>query len=494
MGFSTVSGGVILKNTATKPNVTSAIVAHKEDSASNLFNMYKLMYDNLPLEIKPTKKASNAKELIFNNDNNTGLNSRIRCMTAGAQGIGRSFTINYLHISELAFWEGNPKETLLGLFQAVPNTPDSMIIIESTANGFETFKDMWDAAVNGESDFYPLFVGWNELAEYQMPYDGSILTPEEVDLMNRYHLTREQIMWRRWCIKNNCGGDVDMFKQEYPITPQEAFLATGRCVFNQENIEKRLNNLPDYIRRGEFKYTNIGIALKDINFIDDERGSIRIWEEPRPNHKYVIGADTAGEGSDYFYAHVLDNFDGKQVAVYRCPTDETLFTHQMYCLGMLYNEALIAIETNFSTYPNKELERLRYPHIFVRQREDNFTHSISESFGFRTTMQTRPIIISMITDVIRECPEIINDRILLNECLTFVRNDKGRAEAMEGKHDDSVISYGIALYARGQQVVVLPEEVTPRKLFKWSDDLKQDYYKADKETRERMRERYGEPN
>lgn len=494
MGFSTVSGGVILKNTATKPNITSAIVAHKEDSASNLFNMYKLMYDNLPLEIKPTKKASNAKELIFNNDNNTGLNSRIRCMTAGAQGIGRSFTINYLHISELAFWEGNPKETLLGLFQAVPNTPDSMIIIESTANGFETFKDMWDAAVNGESDFYPLFVGWNELAEYQMPYDGSVLTPDEVDLMNRYHLTREQIMWRRWCIKNNCGGDVDMFKQEYPITPQEAFLATGRCVFNQENIEKRLNDIPPYVRRGEFKYTNTGVALKDINFIDDERGSIRIWEEPRPNHKYVIGADTAGEGSDYFYAHVLDNFDGRQVAVYRCPTDETLFTHQMYCLGMLYNEALIAIETNFSTYPNKELERLRYPHIFVRQREDNYTHSITESFGFRTTMQTRPIIISMITDVIRECPEIINDRILLNECLTFVRNDKGRAEAMEGKHDDAVMSYGIALYARGQQVVVLPEEVTPRKLFKWSDDLKQDYYKADNETRERMRERYGEPN
>jgi phage terminase large subunit len=100
----------------------------------------------------------------------------------------------------------------------------------------------------------------------------------------------------------------------------------------------------------------------------------------------------------------------------------------------------------------------------------------------------------MITDVIRECPEIINDRILLNECLTFVRNDKGRAEAMEGKHDDAVISYGIALYARGQQTFILPEEVTPRKLFKWSDDLKQDYYKADKETRERMREKYGEPN
>ena len=497
MGFSTMTGGVIFKTTATRSNTTSAIVAHKEDASTNLFDMYKLMYENLPDQLKPSKRASNAKELIFNNKDNTGLNSKIKCMTAGASGVGRSFTINCLHISELAFWEGKPEETLLGLFQAVPNTPDSMIIIESTANGYETFKDMWDKAVAGESDFYPLFVGWNMLPEYQLPYDGSQITPDELDLMDKHNLTREQIMWRRWCIKNNCGGDLDKFKQEYPITPEEAFIASGRCVFNQEIIQKRLEELPkpEYIRRGEFTYIDTGLELTDDKFVDNEKGAVRIFKEPQYNHTYTIGGDTAGEGSDYFYAHVIDNYNSDQVAVYRCDIDEKLFAHQMYLLGMYYNTAVIALECNFSTYPIKELERLHYPKLFVRMREDSYTHLPTPAYGFRTTSVTRPVVISMVADMIREDIGKIHDRILLNECLTFIKNDSGRAEAMEGKHDDAVMSYGITLYARGYtNHIKVPDEVKYEKKFKWSEDLKQDYYKADEKTRERMRMRYGDIN
>lgn len=494
MGFSTITGGIIFKNAATKSNVQAAIVAHKEDSSTNLFNMYKLMYDNLPPEVKPTKKASNAKELVFNNNEGTGLNSLIRCMTAGAKGIGRSFTLNYLHISELAFWEGDVADTLLGLFQAVPNKPGTMIIIESTANGYEEFKNRWDQAVNGESDFIPIFVGWNELKEYSMKYDGFELTEEEKELKKTYSLTLDQLMWRRWCIKNNCGNDVDRFKQEYPISPDEAFLSTGRCVFDQEKIQERLLNVPKPIRRGKFDYMNNGLTLTDIKFKDSSNGPIRIFEEPRPGEYYVIGADTAGEGSDYFYAHVVDNSTGKEVAVYRLDTDETLFARQMFSLGTYYNNALLAIESNFSTYPIKELERLNYPNLFIREKEDTYTGGIVRSYGFRTTSLTRPIIISLVADVIRETPELINDDITLREALTFIRNEKGRAEAMEGKHDDSIMSYGITLYARSQQKVKVPIIEAKKKLFKWSEDLKQDYYKADKATRERMIEKYGEPN
>ena len=186
LGFSTVTGGFIMKETATHKNKQAAIVAHQEDSTTNLFNMYKLMYQNLPTAIQPTQLASNAKELVFDNKAHTGLNSRIRCMTAGTGGVGRSFTINYLHISELAFWKSDVQETMLGLMQAVPNTPDSMVIIESTANGYEEFQSRWEAAEKGESDFYPLFVGWNELEEYSMPYSGFELTDEEHTLQDTY--------------------------------------------------------------------------------------------------------------------------------------------------------------------------------------------------------------------------------------------------------------------------------------------------------------------
>ena len=103
MGFSTATEGIFFKETVTKPNINTAIVAHKEDSTTNLFNMSKLMYNELPDAIKPEKKASNAKELVFNNKQGTGLNSKIKCMTAGGEGIGRSDTINNLHLSAVGY-------------------------------------------------------------------------------------------------------------------------------------------------------------------------------------------------------------------------------------------------------------------------------------------------------------------------------------------------------------------------------------------------------
>ena len=161
-------------------------------------------------------------------------------MTAGSSGVGRSDTFNYLHISEYAFWPGNKENTLKGLIQAVPNTSNSVIIIESTANGYEGYKDMWDKAVSGEIDFIPLFVAWFELPEYSMEYNGFELTQEEKRIKKQFRLNNEQLAWRRWCIKNNCNNDINTFKQEYPSTPDEAFLMTGDCVFNKELVQGRL--------------------------------------------------------------------------------------------------------------------------------------------------------------------------------------------------------------------------------------------------------------
>jgi hypothetical protein len=401
----------------------------------------------------------------------------------------------------LAFWKGDVKETMLGLMQAVPNTPDSMVIIESTANGYEEYQERWDAAVKGESDFYPLFVGWNELDEYSMPYSGFELTEEEHTLQKTYHLTLDQLEWRRWCIKNNCGGDTSLFKQEYPICPEEAFLTTGNCVFDQEKIMERLSHLPEPLRRGYFSYDYDDTKqdrekLFNPTFNLTDRGYITIYKEPKPDHSYTLSGDTAGDTQgDYFAAHVIDNTTCEQVAVYHNMTDETLFARQMICLGYMYNTALIAIEANFSTYPVKEVARLGYPNIYVRDREDDFRGGIYSAYGFKTTQITRPLLISSLVDIVRDHTECINDRETLHECLTFIVNEHGRKEAMQGKHDDLVMSLGIGYYVRNLhyfQVAYTPPEL--KKMFKWSEDLKQDYYKADMETRKRMEEKYGRVN
>ena len=482
MGFSTLTEAILFKETATKFNINTGIITHLDTATTNLFNMSKRFYDNLPDDMKPALKNSNAKEIIFDNDKGTGLKSKIKCMTAGTSGVGRSDTFNNLHISELAFWQGDVKATLTGLFQAVPNLPNTMIIIESTANGFEHYKTLWDMAVKGDSDFIPLFVGWNELTEYQMPYSGFELTKEEQELKEQYLLTNEQLEWRRWCIKNNCSGDVEQFQQEYPINPQEAFLTSGRPVFDVRKIIKRLQEIPKPIKTGYFIYDYDGLKLFNIRWVNDPKGYIKIYQVPNvPVHtKYCIGGDTSGEGSDYFTASVLDAKTGNQVATLRHQFDEDLYTKQLYCLGMYYGKALLAPECNFSSYPIKELERLGYPNMYVREKEDTFTHTVQQSYGFRTTSVTRPVIIAELVQIVRENPELINDEDTLKEMLVFIKNEKGRPEAIEGEHDDTVMALAIAHYVKSQvlfkqePIKMYPEfnfEIERPAITDWGDDL-----------------------
>ena len=452
-GISTETESIVFKETATKFNVNSGIITHLEEATNNMFAMSKLMYDCLPLEMKPSIKKSNAKELVFDNDYGTGLKSKIRCMTAGSQGVGRSYTFDNLHISELAFWPGDKKKTMTGLLQAVPNLPSTMIIIESTANGYDYFKEFWDAAVAGENDFVPFFIGWHEMKDYQMPYNGFELTEEEKILQETYNLTLDQLTWRRWCIKNNCSNDISQFKQEYPITPEEAFLSTGACYFNKEIIVNRINKLRNIkpLKRGYFSYDLNGNNISDINWVEDEKGYIDIFEEPKEGYPYVLGGDTAGEGSDLFTGQMINNYNGHQVARLKAKLDEDEYARQMYCLGIYYNEALIGPENNYSTYPTKKLKEYNYPKIYLREVEDNISDKVQDKYGFVTNKATRPIILSILKEVFRDNISWINDIDTLKEALTFIVNDKGRPEAEQGAHDDLIMGLAITYYIRTQQ-------------------------------------------
>ncbi len=496
MGFSTATEALIFHSTVTRENVNSQITAHTGESTSNLFNMSKLFYDELPPMMKPMLKASNAKELIFENPTKNGkekkktpgLRSKIKCTTANASGVGRSDTLTNLHISEYAFWDGDKEATLTGLMQAVPNLPGTMVIIESTANGYDGFKSLWDKAVSGDSDFIPLFFPWFEMLEYRMCADGIILTDEEKKMKETFSLDDEQLSWRRWCIKNNCGGDVRKFKEEYPSTPEEAFIMTGECVFDKEELLKNVATMPQPVTVGRFEYDYSGNEISNIRFVPNPSGEIKIYSHPQKGIPYVIGGDTSGEGSDRFAGQVIDNTNGKQVATLCHRYDEDLYAHQMYCLGMYYNTALIGIETNFSTYPVKELTRLKYPKQYVREGVDSYTGTVKKSFGFVTNSKTRPLLIAGLVSAVREHPECLADRATVGEMLTFVYNESRRAEALKGAHDDLVMALGIAHYIRPSQSMTaeLPT-------FRWTKDMWEDYRGASREEKKYLIEKWGKP-
>lgn len=230
----------------------------------------------------------------------------------------------------------------------------------------------------------------------------------------------------------------------------------GQTIFDAQKVNQRLAEAPLPVKRGEFVYTTgyspeadqVVIDRQSIRWVENDQGPIKIYEEPRFGEGYIIGADTAGEGSDYNVGQVLHHQSGKQVCVIRGRMDEDLFAKQLYCLGYYYNTALVSIEANFSSYPIRELERLRYPRQYVRQVEDSFTHKTRQSYGFKTSSVTRPLVIAGLVEVVREHPDWICDKDTLHEMLSFVRNENGRPEAQRGAHDDCVMALAIGYFTR----------------------------------------------
>ena len=177
---------------------------------------------------------------------------------------------------------------------------------------------------------------------------------------------------------------------------------TGRSVFNARAVANRLREVGKPAFVGEFKFDYDGLAITNYRFTTEEDGALAVFKEPEYGVPYVIGADTAGDGSDQFVAQVIDNRTGEQVARMRQCYDEDVFTHQLYCLGMWYNTALLAVEANYSTYPIRELQRLGYPNQYVRETVDDYTLQPKRSYGFQTTPKTRPIIIATLIRAMRE--------------------------------------------------------------------------------------------
>lgn len=269
---------------------------------------------------------------------------------------------------------------------------------------------------------------------------------------------------------------------------------TGKTVFDARKVQQRLSEISAPIRRGRYRFDYDGLKISNVRFEEREDGECLVYRDPEAGHPYIIGCDTAGEGSDSCVMQMIDASDGVQVmSMASSDMDEDVFAHQIYAAGIAYMTALIAVESNFSTYPIRELERLNYPKQYVRETFDNLKHEVRLSFGFRTDTKTRPVIISNLVQLVRENVETINDRRTLEEMLTFVRNeDTYKPEAEEGAHDDAVMALAIAHFVRGsgqQKVTVNKSEC----FTDWSESMFEDFRRAKKEDRQKMIERWGRP-
>ena len=459
IGFSTAVAGMFYYRATHRPLVKAEIVAHKADASTAIFNKMKMFQEESHPVLAPLVKASNAKEMLFENPSTDymerrvkpGMRSSIRIETAMDPDAGRSKTIHLLHLSEMAFWPKSADQTMNSLMNAVPPMPGTIVIIESTANGIGgRFYEEWQRAVQGQSPFVPLFFPWYGFTDYSMkPEDDFDPTEEEKELIADYGVTDEQLAWRRWCILSNCSGNIDSFHQEYPTTPEEAFIATGCPVFDVKAIDKAMRVAPDPIKVGRVLDVNENGEHR-AKFQTQARGYLKIWQPPVDGVEYVIGIDVAlgVKDGDYSVMEVIRKDTREQVAEWHGHIDPDLLGTEAVFLGRYYNLALLAPEVNNHGIATvNAIRRYRYPRLYRRVKDGQVNDKTTSTYGWQTTQVTKPKIISMLTRLLRENATKIKSKAALSECLTYVVEEDGRkTSAQIGCHDDRVMALAIAYY------------------------------------------------
>lgn len=476
-GFTTLITAIQYANAIALRNFEGITLANEKPNAETIFNeKARALHNRLHPRLKPRTKYNSKQELYFEK-----LGSSWRAAVASPD-VGRSKTLQFAHLSEAALFTFPLSELQAGLLQAC--TAKAVVIYESTAKGFNDFKDLWDggSCIN-------LFYEWWRTSEYRFndPHSLQLLAEaengvadvwlcERVKLLAEIGLDRDQIAW--YCNKYASYLDKSLIRQEYPCTPEEAFIASGDCVFDVEALTQQLLRVGGSKPRvGEFVYRRVKTQIKDsrgevigeeweladVEFRDKPGGMIRIHEEPavktdkkgNATHRapYVLGGDTAGTGEDYFTGKMVSNLTGRTVATLQIQrVDEDVYAEQMLCLARMYHEALIGIETNYSRQPMRLIaQEYRYSKIYMRERFDKTYNEAAQVPGFETTPKTRPIIIAGLVRALRDDPGMEPDAATLKELLTFVKKENGRQEAVEGGHDDLVLALAIAHQIRGQQ-------------------------------------------
>lgn len=462
-GISTLIEAYIFWRTSNNFHRKSAIVGHKVDATNNLYAMTKRYLKYLPDALKPEIEASNEKVLRYGK-----FESEIKLYTAESGDVGSSDTIQDLHLTEVTKWR-DPKTSLVALLQTVPDKPNTMIVMETTAKGIGgEFYDRWQAAKNGESNYTPIFLSWLIDDEYTLKFRDDEDRQKLIDSIDEIEdgllksgATLEHLNWRRKIgLPDKCGNDVDQFRQEYPSNDVEAFIASGSPVFDANKCyihyteASRFNPL-----RGNLEYAGDGVVFRP-----SERGYINLYDETLLNqyeirddemYRFANGADVA-EGlaqGDYSVNATYDRLRERVCMTWRGHIDPDLFAEELHKINLFQKKkGFFAIEKNNHGHTViKEAYKKKIP-LYHNQTFEKGYPSDTGSIGFLTTSKSKPEIINDLGAWIREGILISKDKVFWGEALRFVRNEKGQMQA-QGKDqdvtlksfDDMVIAYALMI-------------------------------------------------
>lgn len=332
-GISTICLALDLFWAFKYPGLQAGVITDTDSNKEKFRETITRYIDSLPKQFKSPIKFNNRYTLVFRN------RSDIQYMVAGIRAggnLGRAKALNFLHATECSSWAD--EEGLASLQSSLAEkSPNRLYIWESTARGFDLWYDMCQTAKRAVTQKF-IFIGWWQKEDYAFSPDTqeykvywesaprlSNKEKEGVSKVKKYYdvdITPEQIAWYRWHLAEKKNGDEMWMRQEYPFDEEEAFVAAGSEFFTSERITnsylaaRRMKfDGYRYSTGAEFQYTNI-FKTNATN------AELKVWEEPRSDGVYVIGADPAYGSSDW-----ADRF---AAVVYRCYADKLVQVAE-YC-------------------------------------------------------------------------------------------------------------------------------------------------------------------
>lgn len=465
------------------------IAGGKHFQGANLFRILKTYADNDELDPKSCK--------VMDMDARYLSGSIMQRITLASGDAGRSGTYQFLTVTEAAYLaeEGvaNADVVLDGLLKCVPLEPDTIIIVESTANGASGyFYDTWQGGITleefeaGRQGYIRIFSAWFEFDDSRL--DPSAMginseedyTAQEVDYVANLwrdqgvSLEMDQVAWMRYAIKEECRGDWDKFDQDYPRSAETAFLKSGRCFFDaagiahQEEVAK--------VRPREFGYLSYNDAADRVQWVQTEerQGKGVRWETPRVGCRYLISVDSASgadqtggddpdshsvlvhragylqNGKWYEPALVMRNIlvPGYKPGSMCCWWANDVLVEEVWRMAR-YWQAMIVPEENHDRGLIEALKLRGDVDIYQREIFNRRENTTMNALGWQTTPKTRPMMLEKLATTIREagkgeigqgyevrCPWIIG------QMKNFGTKPNGKMEALTG-HDDDVISLAI---------------------------------------------------
>lgn len=502
-----------------KVGLNSLIIAHQGSGSDEIKDMFDRMIKKYPLGMLHEMGevyASNEPKMVGVGKSGSihrvpQRNCKIKIGTAERPDQCRGGDYNLVHLSEVGLWKATegkkPEDIVRSACGSVPFLPYTMIVYESTANGVGNFfhREYVDARDNPRSQFEAMFVPWFDIELYTMPvkdkkafaqwlYDNkdnsNAASNREESGRYLWYLwelgaTLEGIQW--YVIERAKYSSHGAMAAECPSDDIEAFVNSGSQVFDKYRVEplRRGCKEPRYVGDVYGNADEGKDALKGLRFNEDNQGRLWIWSKPECGDateyvrgRYLTVVDVGGRSSkaDWSVIVVMDRFNmidgGKPcvVAQWYGHTDIDLLAWKAAQVAAYYDNSLLVIESNTLETHDRDrnvdgdqshyiLNQIKgvYDNLYARAKsEEDIREGLPTKYGFHTNVSTKPMIISNLIKVVREGNYIERDQRCLNEMLVYEKKPNGAYGAVQGEHDDLLMTRAIGLH------ICFNEMETPR--------------------------------